>query len=146
MQFLLYPLAVLAGLMNPLQTACTSEMNKVLGRPFMVALLSVCGTLIVTGTGALLLGQFGLGGKAGQVPWWAWLGGVAGSVFLLSQPIAAQKIGASSFIGLSVTAAVVASVLIDNYGWLDFPRHAASIGRIAGAGLMILGVSLVALL
>ncbi len=146
MQFLLYPLAVLAGLMNPLQTGCTSEMNKVLGRPLMVALLSVCGTMIVTAIGSLLLGQFGLGGKAGQVPWWAWLGGVAGSLFLVSQPIAAQKIGAGSFIGLSVTAAVVASVLIDHYGWLDFPQHTASLGRIAGAGLMILGVTLVAVL
>ena len=143
--YLLYPLALLAGLMNPLQAACTGELNKVIGRPFMVGVVSVCGTALVTVIGSLLLGQFGFAGKAGQVPWWAWLGGLAGSVFLLSQPVAAQKIGAGSFVGLSVTAAVIASVVLDNYGWLGFQQHAASLWRIAGAMMMVLGVALVAL-
>jgi transporter family-2 protein len=126
MHFLLYALAFLAGLMNPLQTVCTGELNRVLGRPFMVGGISVCGTAAVTLIGSLLLGQFGFGGKGGQVPWWAWFGGLAGAVFLLSQPVAAQKIGAEAFIGLSVTAALIASVVLDDYGWLGFQQHAAS--------------------
>ncbi len=146
MQFLLYPLVIVAGLMNPLQAACTSSLNKVLHRPFMVGVVSVGGTATVTLIGALLLGQLGLNGKAAQVPWWAWLGGLAGSVFLLAQPIAAQKIGAGPFIGITVTASVILSVLIDNYGWLGFPQHTASIGRIVGTGLMVIGVGLVAVL
>ena len=146
MQFLLYPLAIFAGLMNPLQSACTSSMNRVIHRPFMVGLVSVGGTLTVTLIGALLLGQLGLNGKAAQVPWWAWLGGLAGSVFLLAQPVAAQKIGAGPFIGLTVTASVILSVAIDHYGWLDFPQHTASVGRIVGVGLMVVGVGLVAVL
>ncbi len=146
MQFLLYPLAVLAGLMNPLQAACTSSMNKVLHRPFLVGLISVGGTATVTLIGALLLGQLGFSGKAAQVPWWAWFGGLAGSLFLLAQPVAAQQIGAGPFIGLTVTASVVLSVLIDHYGWLGFTQHTASLGRILGAGLMVVGVGLVAAL
>ncbi len=146
MQFLLYPLAILAGLMNPLQSACTSSLNKVIHRPFMVGLVSVGGTATVTLIGALLLGQLGFNGKAEQVPWWAWFGGLAGSVFLLAQPVAAQKMGAGPFIGLTVTASVILSVLIDHYGWLGFNQHTASIGRLAGAGLMVIGVGLVATL
>ena len=146
MQFLLYALAVVAGLMNPLQSGCTSSLNKVIQRPFMVGLVSVGGTATVTLVGALLLGQLGLGGKAAQVPWWAWLGGLAGSVFLLAQPIAAQKIGAGPFIGLTVTASVLLSVLIDHHGWLGFPQHTASAGRIVGAALMVVGVGLIAVL
>lgn len=146
MQFLLYPLVILAGLMNPLQSACTSSMNKVLHRPFLVGLMSVAGTATVTLVGALLLGQLGFDGRAGRVPWWAWFGGLAGSVFLLAQPIAAQKIGAGPFIGLTVTSSVILSVVIDHYGWLGFPQHTASIGRIVGAGLMVVGVGLVAVL
>ena len=146
MQFLLYPLAIVAGLMNPLQAACTSSLNKVVHRPFLVGLVSVGGTATVTLLGTLLLGQLGFEGKAGQVPWWAWLGGLAGSVFLLAQPVAAQKIGAGPFIGLTVTASVILSVLIDNYGWLGFTQHSASVGRIVGAALMVVGVGLVAAL
>ena len=145
MQILLYAVAVVAGLMNPLQTASTSMMNKVIDRPLMVGVVSALGTLTVTLAGTLVFDQLGFGGKAAAIPWWAWLGGLFGSVFLLSQPVAAQRIGAGPFIGLTVTAAVIASVLIDNYGWLGFERHAASWGRIAGAALMIGGVGLVAL-
>lgn len=146
MQVLLYPLIILAGLMNPLQSACTSSLNKVIHRPFMVGLVSVGGTMTVTLIGTLLLGQLGFNGKAGQVPWWAWFGGLAGSIFLLSQPVAAQKVGAGPFIGLTVTASVILSILIDHYGWLGFTQHTASIGRIIGAGLMVIGVGLVATL
>ena len=146
MQYLLYPLAMLAGLMNPLQAGCVGTVAKVLGRPLMAGVISVCGTALVTVVGSLLLGQFGFGGKAGQVPWWAWLGGIAGSVFLISQPVAAQKIGAGPFIGLTVTASVVASIVIDNYALLGFQQHAASVWRLLGAAMMIAGVTLVAVL
>ena len=39
---------------------------------------------------------------------------------------------------------MAASVLIDNYGWLGFPQHTAGLWRLVGAGLMIAGVTLVA--
>ena len=145
MQGLLYPLVALAGMMNPLQAAATSTLNKTLERPFMVGVISVAGTATVTILGSLLLGQLGFGGKAGQVPWWAWFGGLAGSVFLLTQPIAAQKVGAGPFIAITVTAGLIVSLVLDNYGWLGFQQHAATIWRIAGAGLMIVGVTLVAI-
>ena len=144
MQYLLYPLAILAGLMNPLQAGCVGTLSKALERPLMACVMSVCGTAAVTVTGALVLGQFGFAGRAAAVPWWAWLGGLAGSVFLIAQPIAAQKIGAGPFIGLTVTASVIASVLIDHYGVLGFTQHTASIWRIAGACMMVAGVALVA--
>ncbi len=144
MQYLLYPLVIVAGLMNPLQSACTSAINKAIERPFMVSFVSVCGTGLITLIGSLVLSQFGFGGKASQVPWWAWFGGVAGAVFLTTQPIAAPRIGAGPFIGITVTSSMLASVLIDNYGWLGFPQHTANLWRIFGAVLMVAGVGLVA--
>ena len=143
MQWFLYPIIALAGMMSPLQAACTSALNKVIERPVMVAVVSAAGTVTVTILGSLLLGQLGLGGKAGQVPWWAWLGGLAGSVYLIAQPLTAPKVGAGPFIAITVTAGMVVSVAIDNYGWLGFPQHPATLWRLVGAGLMIAGVALV---
>jgi transporter family-2 protein len=48
------------------------------------------------------------------------------------------------FIGLTVTASTLLSVALDHYGWLGFAQHPASTGRLIGAVLMILGVSLIA--
>ncbi len=145
MQFLLFPFAILAGLMNPVQAGCVATLGKVLGRPIMAGFVSVVGTLIITLLGSLVLGQFGLGAKATAVPWWSWLGGVAGAVILISQPVVAQKIGAGPYVGMTVTAAAVASVVIDNYGWLGFQQHGATVWRMLGAALMIGGVALVAI-
>lgn len=146
MMVLLYAFALVAGLCNPLQAGATSVLQKVIERPLTVGLVSAFGILLVTGAGAALFGQFGFAGKAAQIPWWVWCSGVIGAVVVISQPIAGPKIGAGAYIGLTVTASTIASVVIDNYGWLDFPRHAASAGRIVGNVLMVAGVSLIAAL
>jgi len=44
-----------------------------------------------------------------------------------------------------VTAGVVTSILLDNFGWVGFERHPASLWRILGGCLMVGGVALVAL-
>ena len=46
--------------------------------------------------------------------------------------------------GLLVTGQIIFSVVLDNFGWLGFQQHSASIGRIAGALIMIAGLFLVA--
>ncbi len=61
------------------------------------------------------------------------------------RPYAAQTLGAASFTGLTVTASVVFSVLLDHYDLLGFEQHAAGWGRIIGAALMCTGVLLVSL-
>ena len=83
--------------------------------------------------------------KLGQVPWWAWFGGALGAMSLLSQPLAAPRLGAAMYIGLFVTASSVASVVVDHFGWLGFEQHQAGIGRIAGCALMVIGIALVSL-
>ncbi len=54
-------------------------------------MISAGASLATMPIGALLLGRIGLKGQAAQVPSWAWLGKVAGSVFLLAQPVAAPR-------------------------------------------------------
>jgi bacterial/archaeal transporter family-2 protein len=48
------------------------------------------------------------------------------------------------FIGLTVTASTLLSVVLDHYGWLGFAEHPAGPGRLIGAVLMIVGVGLIA--
>jgi len=82
--------------------------------------------------------------KVAAAPWWAWTGGVMGAVFVLSQLFVAGKVGSGVFIALTVTASVVTSLVIDNYGLVGFEVHAAGWGRIAGALFMFAGLGLIA--
>lgn len=57
-----------------------------------------------------------------------------------------SELGAGLFVGLIVTSSTVTSLLLDHFGWLGFAVHPTGFGRIAGALLMVAGVSLIAAL
>jgi transporter family-2 protein len=146
MRWLLTPVAVMAGMLMVVQAACNGMLEKVFDRPVTVAVLSLS-----VGIGVLLIGGIALGklkfptGKIAEVPWWAWFGGACGAISLLSQPLAAPRLGAAMYIGLFVTASSIASIVVDHFGWLGFEQHPANIGRIAGGVLMVLGIALVSI-
>jgi bacterial/archaeal transporter family-2 protein len=144
MQWLLMPIAIGAGMLMVVQSACNSMLEKVLDRPVLVGIVSLS-----VGVGVLLSIGIAVGhltvseSQTARVPWWAWLGGACGAIALLSQPLVAPKLGAGTYIGLFVTASTIVSVLFDHFGWMGFDEHPAGIGRIVGCVLMILGISLV---
>jgi transporter family-2 protein len=79
----------------------------------------------------------------GQMPWWAPIGGLVGAVQVYAGLTLVQRVGAGPFMGLTVTAALVASILIDHCGWFHMPVHPINACRIAGAILMIGGIALI---
>lgn len=78
-------------------------------------------------------------------PWRAWLaGGFLGAVDLTGNILLAPKLGAATLVGLVVTGQLLFAVLADNYAWLGFAPHAATLWRGVGCPLMIGGVILIA--
>jgi bacterial/archaeal transporter family-2 protein len=143
-RWLLTPVAVMAGMLMVVQAACNGMLEKALDRPVTVAVLSLSVGISVLLIGGLVLGKLEFpSGKIAQVPWWAWFGGACGAISLLSQPLAAPRLGAAMFIGLFVTASSVASIVVDHFGWLGFEQHPANLGRIIGGLLMVIGIALV---
>ena len=145
MQWLLYGFAVVAGILNAVQSGCNATLGKSLQIPFVAALTIVAVSLSSLLLAGAVFGQLSWPGadKIGQVPWWAWFGGVLGATYVMSQLLVAQRIGAAAYMGLTVTAAVVASVMLDHFGWLGFKEHPIGVWRLVGVVLMIGGVGLV---
>ena len=79
-----------------------------------------------------------------KMPWWAPLGGLVGAVQVYAGLTLVQKVGAGPFVGLTVTAALVMSLVVDHYGWFHMPVHALNSWRVLGALLMAGGVALIA--
>jgi len=52
--------------------------------------------------------------------------------------------GSAVFTSLSLTAALVTSVLLDHFGWVGFEVHRANPLRLVGCSLMIGGILLIA--
>ena len=144
MPFLLLLVALAAGVANPFQSGLNAELNKQLGKPVWASL-----SVYATGLAAILLIQLFVreavpAGRVGSVPWWAWTGGLVSIVSTIIGLTIAQKLGSTLFTGASLSASLVTSVLLDQFGLIGFKQHTASPGRLVGCGLLCAGVWLVA--
>lgn len=145
--WLFYGLALVAGILNAIESGQNSLLSKTLGLPSIAAIV----VLAVGGLGAVAVGlatgrlNLPSSDQILDVPWWAWLGGLSGVFIIFAQLFAAERIGAARFLGVLVTAGVITSILLDNYALLGFKHHSASPWRIAGGVLMIIGVTIVSI-
>lgn len=145
MKALLVLVAALAGVGSALESGSNATLRKALGAPlWTVALVSVVSVVAAVSVAAVAGGAPPTRMQLGQTPWWSWLGGLFGVVFLLATVFASPKLGAGLFVALIVTASTLMSLVLDNFGWMSFDVHRAGIGRIAGALLMIAGVGCIA--
>jgi transporter family-2 protein len=78
------------------------------------------------------------------MPWWAPLGGLVGAVQVYAGLTLVNKVGAGPFVGITVTAALTASLIIDHFGLFNMPVHAMNAWRVGGAVLMAAGIGLIA--
>ncbi len=143
----LYGFALLAGFATAIGPGQNASLSKSLAHTRLAGTVSVAISLITILVVLVVTGQFQwpTWEQAKQVPWWAWFGGVFSALLAVAQLTVSKRIGAAPFLGLIVTAGIVTSILLDHYGLVGFKTHAANLWRLAGAGLMILGVTLVAL-
>ena len=138
-------LAFLAGLGIALQTSVNLELRNRLGQPVLAALVSfLVGTLaltalwLVTARGAARP----LAASATGAPWWAWIGGLFGAYFIWSAIVATQRLGPALFFGLVVTGQLVASAVIEHFGWFGIARQPMTLVRAGGALLLLGGLAL----
>lgn len=145
MSILFFLFALLAGFANPFQSGTNAELNKQLNQPLWAAIV-----VYASGLAGLLLIQcflrraFPAGQEIEGVPAWAWLGGLISLVPTVIGLTVAQKMGSGLFTGAIITAALVTSVFLDQFGLVGFRQHAASPARIVGCGLMVAGLWLIA--
>lgn len=143
-QALLFLLAIVAGVMLPIQAGLNSEMAKAVKSPLFGTLIS-----FVVGTLGLLL--FLLLARANwsdlkeglNLPWYYWTGGLLGIVYVAGIIILAPKLGVALTFGLTVAAQMVFSIVMDHYGWLGSPESPINWMRVLGVSLIIGGVVLV---
>jgi bacterial/archaeal transporter family-2 protein len=139
--WIIYLLAALAGAANPAQAAANAELKKTINQA-LVATIAV----YFTGLLGMVLIQVvsrqpvPAVSKLSGAPWWAWTGGLLSIGATLAGAAFAQRLGSGVFTGLSVTAAIVSSIVLDHYGWMGFKVHHASLPRILGCGLMVTGL------
>ena len=142
----LYPFILLAGVLQAAGNSMNGQLNKSMGNPWLAATVSFA--LIVfafAGLFAVMPRPLPTGQGIAAMPWWAPLGGLTGAVAVFAGLVFVNRIGAGPFNGLLITANILFSLAIDNYGLLDMPVHALNLWRVLGGVLMIAGIALIAI-
>ena len=67
-----------------------------------------------------------------------------GAVAVFGGLLFVDRVGAGPFNGLLITANLLTSLAIDDFGWFAMPTHRINKARIGGAVLMVGGIGLIA--
>ncbi len=78
-----------------------------------------------------------------SIPWWAWLGGLLGAFNITLSIFLAAKLGALTLAISLVCGQIIASIVLDHFGWLGYPQISISPERMIGALCVIVGLFLV---
>lgn len=139
-------IALVGGLALTFQAGVNAQLGVRVGNPVRAAFIS-----FAVGTVALLIFSLAQRSPWPQVqplaaaPWWVWIGGLLGAVYVILTVTVAPQLGAAVFFALVVGGQMLASLVADHFGWVGFPLHPISLGRVAGAALILAGVVLVRL-
>jgi transporter family-2 protein len=141
---LLLPVALAAGMAAPTQFAINTQLRQVVGGPVLAAALSfLVGTVVLFATTALVRRSVPELGPIASAPWWMWTGGLLGASFVCASIVLTPRLGAATTVGLFLTGQVIGSIAIDHFGLLGVPVQPASLTRIGGAVLIVIGVAIV---
>ena len=140
--YLLFAFA--GGVVLPFQAGINAELGGWLGSPVRAAFVSfLVGTLVLLVAAALVFKPLPSWSKLGDAPWWVWIGGALGAFYVAASIVSAPKLGAAQLVALVVAGQALASLVVDQFGWVGFePKH-ISAGRVAGMALVGAGVALV---
>jgi bacterial/archaeal transporter family-2 protein len=135
-------LTAATGALVALQAPVNSRLGKAVGT-FQATAISFLVGLIVLVAIALLTGGFGSLGRAGRLPWWAFVGGVLGASYVASVLVTVRTLGVGGVTAATITGQLAAAVVIDRFGIAGVSRHPITFPRIAGIALLAAGAFLV---
>jgi len=142
--YLLLPISILIGVSMASQAGVNSQLRLALSNPIQAAFISFLVGTIILGLVALAQGEpWFKANSVATIPWWAWLGGLLGAFNIAMSIFLAPKLGALVLAISIVCGQVMASLALDQNGWLGYPKIDITFNRVLGALFLIVGMFLV---
>ncbi|WP_414044066.1 DMT family transporter [Macrococcus sp. EM39E] len=135
-------LALMIGLMMPIQTAVNSRLRTYVLSPFMASFISFL-------VGTLFLFIMTLATKHSVLiplavfqnnPFWIWLGGLLGVIGLTTNILLFPKLGGVQTVVLPIMGQILMSMMIDHFGLFYSPEKSFTLLRLVGIVILIIGV------
>lgn len=139
------PFVILGGALQTCGAAMNGQLYKHLINPWLASAVSFAVITVFFVAAFLVLSKpLPTAKDVASMPWWAVIGGLVGAVQVYAGLTLVNRIGAGTFMGLTVTAALIMSLVVDHFGWLRVDPHPITPLRALGGALMVGGVVLIA--
>jgi transporter family-2 protein len=131
-----------AGVTIANQSPVNAYLKKFVGSPFRASLISfTIGTVFIgiltVATGSRLLPTMAM--ITGN-PWWLWLGGLLGLIYLTTNILLFPKLGAVQTVILPILGQVLMGTAIDTFGLFGAAHIPLTTCRLIGVFLLLLGI------
>jgi transporter family-2 protein len=144
MKGLAYLLGISAGFGLALQVGMNAQLRKVLQSANLAALISfLVGTVALVALMLVTRTALPSRDSLAAVPAWALFGGLFGAFYVAISTIVAAELGAASLLALALVGQLTMALVVDHFGWLGLPVNPITLTRLAGVGLLGVGVWLV---
>lgn len=143
---LIWPLlGVAAGAFVTIQAPINAALARGVGMPVAAAAISFfVGALALAAITGLLSQSQGitLNWRA-PAPWLFVAGGLLGAAFVTCTVILVPKLGAAALMAFLIAGQLVTGVILDRIGFLGLAVREITMGRIAGAAMLLAGALLI---
>ena len=138
-------LGIGVGMLSAAQSAINGHLGKVLASSLNAAFISFfVGTLALILLNLVLHPRLQLSRPEGKPnPWWMWLGGIIGALFVLGNVYLVPIVGTGLTVVIVLVGLMTGSLLIDHFGWLGSQRNPITPVQLVGLAVMIAGVALI---
>ena len=139
------PFIIVGGALQTCGAAMNGQLNKHLVNPWLASSVSFAViTFFFTALFFVLPHPLPTRENLAALPWWAVMGGLVGAVQVFAGLTLVNKVGAGPFVGITVTSALIMSLVVDHFGWFRMDHHPINLWRALGGLLLIGGVTLIA--
>lgn len=134
---------VLGGAAASLQAPTNARLMAAVGSPVNAAFVSFAVGTAALGILAVVMQARPDVAATRLLPWWTWIGGLYGVIFVVAAAWGVPKLGVATTITLMVAGQLLLSVALDHFGAFGVPKQPLSLARAGGVAMVLVGVLLV---
>lgn len=141
-------MGVIAGACIAMQAPINANLGRALEVPIAAAAVSFLAGGVVLWALAFLFSHLNATpiNFAAAAPWTLVAGGLLGAFYVFSNITLTPMIGAAAVMALSVTGQLVGGLFLDKVGFMGMAAREISMGRLAGAALLVIGAVMIRIL
>jgi bacterial/archaeal transporter family-2 protein len=143
MEALALPFLLLVGSLLAVQAAANVQLSSAMTSPFGASALQLgigAALLVVL---AAIVGSLSAVELLGDAEPWTLVGGLGSAVYITAGILLFPRVGALVAVGLFIAGQMLASLLLDGFGWLGVAREPLGAPALLGAAAVVAGAGLI---